>query len=62
MKYQNELSEKNASLEEVHEYYHQRLQEKDDELKSLSEEFGSSSANEHNYQVSAMQKSLLQYQ
>ncbi|RWS17197.1 golgin subfamily A member 4-like protein [Dinothrombium tinctorium] len=59
---ESELNEKSVALEEVHDYYHQRLQEKEEQLKQLHDEFGSSSVNEHSFQVKAMQKSLMQYQ
>lgn len=56
---ENEISEKNAALEEVHEYYQQRMKNKDNELKHLHEQLTSSDKN--NYQINALQNSILQY-
>jgi len=58
---ETELVEKNAALEEVHEYYNQKLKEKDEELKGMCKD-ANFFTNDHSFQVKAMQKSLLQYQ
>lgn len=55
-----EVAEKTMALEEVHEYYQQRLKTKETELKTLHEQLTSTDKN--NYQINALQNSLLQYQ
>lgn len=59
---ETELNEKNSALDGIHQHYQKLVEEKDNELRAMHKEFNSSSANEHSYQVKAMQRSLLQYQ
>ncbi|KAH9410416.1 Golga4p [Tyrophagus putrescentiae] len=56
---ETEIQEKGTALEEVHEYYQQRLKAKDGELKHLHEQL--TSTDKSNYQINALQNSVLQY-
>ncbi|KAF7494600.1 Golgin subfamily A member 4 [Sarcoptes scabiei] len=56
---QNEINEKKNTVDEVHEYYQQRLKAQNQELKQLNKQLTGTDHN--NYQINALQNSILQY-